>query len=140
MNGVAGLLCEMDENEIDNIRIWPNDARDVMDGLQDASVERIFLLHPDPWPKTRHHKRRFIQHNTVRDLARILKPGGILRVATDDQPLCNWMLWHITHNDDFEWLASQAADWRTPPDDWPITRYGEKELAGIPVYLEFKRK
>ena len=139
MNGVAGLMCEVEEHDIQNILVWPDDARDVMDGLQDGCLGRIFLLHPDPWPKTRHHKRRFIQTKTVQELARLLKTGGELRVATDDQDLCDWMLHHITENPAFEWTAERADDWRNPPDDWPVTRYGEKQLAGIPVYLTFKK-
>lgn len=139
MNGVAGLLCEIDDDNIKNIQIWPDDARDVMDALADETIGRLFLLHPDPWPKTRHHKRRFIQDTTVEQLARILKKGGQFRVATDDQDLCDWMLYHINKSPYFEWTAECAEDWRTPPDDWPVTRYGEKQLAGIPVYLTFAR-
>jgi len=139
MNGVAALLCEIDEDNIRNIKIWTNDARDVMDGLKDATLDRVFLLHPDPWHKTKHHKRRFIQGATVASLARIIRPGGILRIATDDQGLCEWMLWHMTRCKSFEWTAKSAKDWRDPPDDWPVTRYGEKKLAGIPVYMEFVR-
>lgn len=139
MNGVAGLLCEIDDDNIQNILIWPDDARDVMDAMKDASLDRLFLLHPDPWPKTRHHKRRFIQDTIVNQLARILKKGGEFRVATDDQDLCDWMLYHIDKSPHFEWTARCADDWRNPPDDWPVTRYGEKQLAGTPVYLTFIR-
>lgn len=139
MNGVAGLLCEIDDKKIDNILIWPDDARDVMDAMQDEGLGRIFLLHPDPWPKTRHHKRRFIQDATVEQLARLLKKGGELRIATDDQNLCDWMLYHVDKSPHFEWTAKCADDWRIPPSDWPVTRYGEKQLAGTPVYLTFIR-
>jgi tRNA (guanine-N7-)-methyltransferase len=139
MNGVAGLLCEVEERRLDNIRLWADDARDLMDALPVGCLGRCFLLHPDPWPKTRHHKRRFIQDSTVKTLARLLKPGAELRIATDDADLCDWMLYHVEKSPSFEWQAEKAEDWRTPPADWPVTRYGEKQLAGIPVYMTFLR-
>ena len=139
LNGVAGLLCEIEEKNLSNIRIYTDDARDLMDILPDHSLGRIFLLHPDPWHKTRHHKRRFIQSHTVATLARILKPGGELRIATDDAELAEWMLYYVTASSHFEWTAEKAEDWRNPPQDWPVTRYGKKQIAGIPVYMRFKR-
>lgn len=139
INGVAGLLCEVEDRKLDNVRIWADDARDLMDALPDGCLDRCFLLHPDPWPKKRHKKRRFIQDDSVQNLARLLKPGAELRVATDDADLCNWMLYYIEKSPCFHWSAEQAADWRCPPDDWPVTRYGEKQLAGTPVYLSFIR-
>ncbi len=140
MNGLSSLLIDIDEHDLKNIRLWPNDARDLMDGMADDCLDRCFLIHPDPWHKTRHHKRRFIQPETVATLARLLKSRAELQVATDDQPLCDHMLATITASDDFEWLAESAEDWRKMPSDWPVlTKYGQKKLAGIPAYMRFKR-
>jgi len=139
INGVSNLMLEANKQEISNIRVWPNDARLLMDTLCDQSLNRIFLLHPDPWHKTRHYKRRFIQKETLDTFSRLLKPGAELRIATDDQGLCEWMLEKCWNHPHFEWQAQTAEDWRHRPADWPETRYGQKQLAGIPVYLIFKK-
>ena len=140
INGVSALLCDIQDHGLENIRIWPDDARDLMDALPDQCLDRCFLIHPDPWPKTKHHKRRFIQNETVDTLARLLKSGAELRIATDDPDLCNWMLEHIDNHSAFQWLARCQQDWQTQPEDWPVlTKYGQKQLAGTPVYLLFER-
>lgn len=141
INGVSSLLVEIEENNLKNIRVWPNDARDLMDVMPDDCISRAFLIHPDPWHKTRHHKRRFIQPETVTTFARMLKSGAAFEVATDDKNLCDWMLQTITDNDAFDWTAECADDWRKKPADWPVlTKYGQKQLAGIPAYMKFIRK
>jgi len=99
----------------------------------------VFVLFPDPWPKTRHHKRRFVQRDTLDGLARLMKPGAELRLATDDPSYLPWMLEHAGTHPAFEWLAERPADWRARPADWPPTRYEQKKIAGTPTFLRFRR-
>ena len=99
------------------------------------------MLFPDPWPKTRHHKRRFVQRSNLDVLARLMKPGAELRLATDDPSYLPWMVEHACRHPDFEWLAESPADWRGRPADWPGTRYEQKMLAGHnPVFLRLRRR
>ncbi|MEE3626251.1 tRNA (guanine(46)-N(7))-methyltransferase TrmB [Nitrospirillum sp. BR 11752] len=143
INGVANLLQHVEAKDLSgNIRICPDDARPILDALPEASVGRVFVLFADPWPKLRHAERRFIGPANLPRLARVLKDGAELRLATDDQQLCRWMLEHAWRYPDFEWLADKAADWRVPPADWVQTRYEQKALeAGrVPVYLRFRRR
>lgn len=140
INGMSTLLAAIDAEALDNIRVFADDANRLIDALPDRSVERCFLLFPDPWPKARHHRRRFIQPESVAALARILRDGAELRVASDDAPLIDWMLFHIRRNGCFEWQARSSADWRQRPDDWPPTRYEAKRLHGPPVFLRFLRR
>ncbi|MBU6475733.1 MAG: tRNA (guanosine(46)-N7)-methyltransferase TrmB [Alphaproteobacteria bacterium] len=141
MNGVAAICVGMREMKTQNTRLWPDDARVLMDRLAPQSLDRLFLLHPDPWPKTRHHKRRFIQTETLDEIARVLKSGGEFRMATDHADLAAWMMDKTFHHPAFAWEAKSAADWRNPPADWPKTRYGQKGLkqGRPPVYLIFRR-
>jgi tRNA (guanine-N7-)-methyltransferase len=115
------------------------DARDIIDALPDASLGRVFILFPDPWPKTRHHKRRFIQTETLDTFARVLKPGSELRFASDDAPYVEWTLERLMAHPAFEWTARGPSDWLTRPEDWPPTRYEAKALHGKPAYLRFLR-
>ena len=131
INGVARLLSDISENDLGNIRIFRDDARLLLAGIPEASFSRIFILFPDPWPKTRHHKRRLINAQTIPDLARILRNGGELRIATDDPSYKGWILRHMLASHDFEWQARRPSDWRVRPKDWPPTRYEQKaEKAG----------
>ncbi|MGF1605294.1 MAG: tRNA (guanine(46)-N(7))-methyltransferase TrmB [Rhodothalassiaceae bacterium] len=141
LNGVAGLLADIDARGLRNVRIWPDDARDLLDRLPDGSIDRLFLLHPDPWPKTRHASRRFIQPDNLDALARVLKPGAAVRIATDDPVFRQWTLVHMAQRRDFAWSATRPADWRTPPADWIETRYARKAQAEgrAPVYLIYHR-
>lgn len=141
LNGVAGLLTRIEENDISNIRIYGDDARHVLEKLPDASVSRVFLLHPDPWPKRRHAKRRFVNDGNLDEIARVLKPGGELRVGTDDPTYREWTAIIMSERSDFEWLAETSTDWKTRPADWPETRYNAKaNRQGRPaVYFRFKR-
>jgi tRNA (guanine-N7-)-methyltransferase len=100
----------------------------------------VFVLFPDPWPKTRHHKRRFVQRDTLDVLARLMKPGAELRLATDDPSYLPWMLEHACNHRAFEWLAERPADWRARPADWPPTRYEQKKIAGKPTFLRLRRR
>ena len=142
INGVGRLLSEIDRDSIPNIRIHPDDARDLVDALPDASVGRVFVLFADPWRKRRHHRRRFIGPDSIRGLARVMKDGAELRLASDQMPLVRWMLFHITGHGAFEWLAQGPDDWRSRPGDWPQTRYEAKALARgeTCVYLTFRRR
>jgi tRNA (guanine-N7-)-methyltransferase len=139
-NGVASALRHIDERGLGNVRIHDGDARAVLERLPDASLERVFILFPDPWPKTRHHKRRLIQADVVAELARVLRPGGRLRFASDWADYVDWALERLLANPAFRWTAERADDWRRPPADHVTTRYEAKRLGDCaPVFLEFAR-
>ncbi|MGH6997223.1 MAG: tRNA (guanine(46)-N(7))-methyltransferase TrmB, partial [Phenylobacterium sp.] len=105
------------------------------------SLDRVFILFPDPWPKARHHKRRIVQSDMVAELARVLKPGGRLRFATDVAGYADWALERILASPDFEWPAQKADDWRIAPADHITTRYEEKRLGDCePVFFDFIRR
>jgi tRNA (guanine-N7-)-methyltransferase len=124
----------------ENIRIYDNDARDILEALPDACLGRVFILFPDPWPKSRHHKRRFIQTNTLDALARAMKSGAELRFASDDADYAAWTLERVIAHPAFEWTATCAMDWKTRASDWPQTRYETKALHGPPAYFAFRKK
>jgi tRNA (guanine-N7-)-methyltransferase len=139
-NGVASALRHLDAQALTNVRIQDGDARELLARLPDASVARVFILFPDPWPKARHHKRRLIQADTVAELARVLKAGGRLRFASDWADYVDWALARIVANPAFRWTAQAASDWRVPPADHVTTRYEEKRLGDCaPVFLDFER-
>ena len=139
-NGVASALRHIDEAALGNVRVLDGDVRELLGRMPDASLSRIFVLFPDPWPKSRHHKRRIIQPDTVAEFARLLAPGGRLRFASDVADYVDWSLAHITADSGFRWTARGAADWRLPPADHVTTRYEEKRLGDCaPVFLDFIR-
>lgn len=140
INGVAMLLGKIRKANADNIAIHPGDARDLMDVLPAQSISRAFLLYPDPWPKTRHHRRRFVTQEHLEPLAKVLKPGAIFRVATDIPDYVRQTLEEVPKAG-FEWLAEGPADWREPWGDWISTRYEQKALreGRTPHYLTFRR-
>lgn len=142
VNGVAALLARIDEAGLANVRILDDDARPLIECLADASIGRVFVLFSDPWPKARHHPRRFIGEATVAALARVLADGGELWFATDDGGYVRWALDHVTRHPAFAWTARRAADWRCPPAGWVPTRYETKALArgDACVYLRFRRR
>lgn len=139
ISGTAKLLSKLDPAVVPNIQLYEDDARDIIAALPDASVGRVFILFPDPWPKTRHHKRRFIQTETLDQIARILKPGGELRFASDDAGYLAYALERLMAHPAFRWAANGPKDWKTRPADWPPTRYEAKELHGPPTFLRFVR-
>lgn len=140
LDGVAKALSAIQDRGLDNVRLYPDDARHLFAQIPDGGLERVFVLFPDPWPKTRHHKRRLIQTPFLDEIARILAPGGELRVASDHMDYIRWTLAHLTPHPAFEWTAEHPRDWRTPPADWIETRYEQKALAGTTmVYLSFRR-
>jgi tRNA (guanine-N7-)-methyltransferase len=139
VSGVAKLLSRLAEARARNIRLYTEDAADIIAALPDATLGRVFILFPDPWPKTRHHKRRFIQTAMLDELARVLRVGGELRFATDDPGYLVWTLERLVAHPAFRWTAAAPGDWRARPADWPQTRYEAKALHGVPVFLRFAR-
>jgi tRNA (guanine-N7-)-methyltransferase len=141
-NGAAKLLATITRRELGNIRILLDDARLLLAALPDDSIDRVFILFPDPWPKARHHKRRIVSPATLGELARVMRGGAELRLATDDPDYLRWMLAAAAAAPDFEWLARQPADWRERPADWPPTRYEQKAGAAgrAPVFLRYRRQ
>ena len=139
ISGTAKLLSKLEQQPAANIRLYEDDARDIIAALPDASIGRFFLLFPDPWPKTRHHKRRFLQMEMLGELARILKPGAELRFASDDAGYLAYALERLMAHRAFAWTAAGPSDWKTRPANWPPTRYEAKELHGPPAFLRFVR-
>jgi tRNA (guanine-N7-)-methyltransferase len=139
-NGVASALRHLDERALTNVRIEDGDVRALMARLPDASIARIFILFPDPWPKARHHKRRLVQPETLDAFARLLKPGGRLRFASDWADYVDWTAIRFAGHAAFRWTADRADDWRRPPADHVTTRYEEKRLGDCaPVFLDYER-
>ncbi len=141
VNGVVSLLAQAKALGLGNVRVWPHDARDLIARLPDRSIARAFVLFPDPWPKARHRKRRLIAPPFLDAIARVLQPGAVLRLATDDPDYLAWMLERLTAHPDFSWCARRPQDWRVRPSDWPGTRYERKAIAAgrKPAYLQFVR-
>lgn len=138
MNGVSRLLGLMEEEDLKNIKILADDARLLLAALPEQTVERVYILYPDPWPKVRHHKRRIVQPNLLDMLARVLKPGGVVQLATDHEGYANQMLEVFLADTRFMWTAKTCKDWQAPPEGWVVTRYEEKCLEGTPpAYLRF---
>lgn len=141
-NGIAKLLAQIERRGLGNIRIFTDDARLLIAALPRASIGRVFILFPDPWPKRRQQKRRIVSPATLDGLAEIMTDDAELRLATDDPDYLCWMLECITGHPAFEWLARRPADWRERPRDWPLTRYEEKALAAgrRPGFLRVGRR
>jgi tRNA (guanine-N7-)-methyltransferase len=142
VNGMAKILAQIEAHNIGNIRLFAGDAAELLKWLPPQSLERIDLIHPDPWPKRRHWKRRFVQDATVGEMARVLRQSGEFRFVSDIDDYCAWTLWHLLRSPDFRWLAERADDWRLPWDGYTMTRYGRKaEREGrVANYLRFARK
>lgn len=141
INGVATLLGKIRRAGCENIRVHAGDARDLFDVLPERSISRAFLLYPDPWPKKRHHRRRFVTPEHLAPLARVMKPGAILRVATDIPDYVRQTLQEVPKQG-FTWLAERPGDWREPWEDWLSTRYEQKAVreGRVPHYLTFRRE
>jgi tRNA (guanine-N7-)-methyltransferase len=140
--GVAKLLRSVREEQLTNIRVFMDDARLLLGRLPEASLGRVFILFPDPWPKARHHKRRLVQPALIPLLARAIRPGGELRLASDHADYVTWMLEVMQQQDAFAWTANGPEDFLTPPADWVPTRYQEKtEAQGRqPTFLMYRRQ
>ena len=140
VNGVASAVRHVQALGLGNVRVHPGDGRELLAALPDASADRVFLLFPDPWPKTRHHKRRLVNAELIAELARITKPGAEVRFASDWADYVDWTLERFGASPSFRWMAERAEDWRTPPPDHVATRYEQKRLGDCaPVFLRFVR-
>jgi tRNA (guanine-N7-)-methyltransferase len=140
--GIAKMVQAIDAADLHNIRLFTDDALKLLLKLPDASLDEAFLLYPDPWPKTRHHKRRFISPTTLAELARVLKPGANFHFATDIEDYANWTLAHILREPAFRFAPQQPGAWHQPYPGWEPTRYEEKARAEgrlISFYLSFSR-
>jgi tRNA (guanine-N7-)-methyltransferase len=141
VNGMAKILTQIETHNIGNIRLLAGDAAELLAWLPPHSLKRIDLIHPDPWPKRRHWKRRFVQDTTVAAMARALEPEGEFRFVSDIDDYSAWTLAHLLRSPDFAWTAERADDWRQPWADYTMTRYGAKaEREGRrAAYLRFRR-
>ena len=141
VNGMAKLLAVVEAEDLANVRVWDDDVTKLLPRLPDAAFDRVVILYPDPWPKRRQRKRRLVSDDTLAALARILKPGGTLRFASDIDDYIGWVLVRALRSADFRWTAQGPDDWRRPWDGWPGTRYEAKALreGRVPSYLTFER-
>lgn len=141
INGVSNLCKLVADDDVKNLRIWNEIMQPLVAALPDASIDRVYLLNSDPWPKKRHHRRRVIQTDTLKALSRVLKPDGLLIMTTDHATLAEWMLEHALREPTLEWTARNANDWQNPPAGWLTTRYEKKGgVAGRQqVYLTFRK-
>ena len=142
INGVASLLAHIDKDILDNVRIYGDDVRQIIDAIPNDSLDRVFILFPDPWPKKRHNRRRIISMELLDSLARIMKDNAELRFASDHMDYASWTLERATRHQDFQWNALSKDDWQTPPDGWVTTRYEAKgrKKGDIPAYFTFVRR
>lgn len=140
MNGVGMLLAKIREAGTDNVKVHPGDVRNLFDVLPPESLDKAFLLYPDPWPKKRHHRRRAVTPEYLEPLMRVLKPGAEFRVATDIPDYVRQTMIEVPKAG-FEWLAEGPADWREPWGDWMSTRYEQKALREdrVPHYMTFRK-
>ena len=141
VNGMAKILAQIEAHNIANIRLFAGDAADLVAWAPPNSLTRIDLIHPDPWPKRRHWKRRFVQDATVDAMARVIYDGGEFRFVCDIDDYTSWTLAHLTRSKDFTWMAERADDWRKPWARYTMTRYGAKATreGRKATYLIFKR-
>lgn len=141
VNGMAKALSAIDETPLHNIRLFDEDAARLLDWLPPGQISRIDLLYPDPWPKRRHWKRRFVSPANLDRIARLLKPGGEFRFASDIAHYVNWTLVQCRAHRHFEWTAQKAGDWNEPWEGWPGTRYEAKAIreGRRPAYLIFRK-
>ena len=142
LNGMARALADLASADLDNIRLYGGDAGIIIDKLPEASLDRVFVLYPDPWPKRRQRKRRFLTDDMLSRLARTMSPGAELRFATDIDDKCGWTLARLLRSPDFAWTAACAADWQAPWPGWVETRYEQKAKADgrRPCYITALRR
>lgn len=141
VNSMAKMMTALSQQPLANLRVYDDDATALLDWLPDACLSGIDLLYPDPWPKKKHWKRRFVNPANLDRFGRVLQPGGIFRFASDIDTYINWTLLRCAAHPAFEWQASTAADWGQPYAGWPGTRYEDKAIRENrrPAYLTFKR-
>lgn len=142
LNGLAKAVASINDLGLANIRLFGKDAAELLDWLPSACLQRVDLLYPDPWPKKRHWKRRFVSPQNLDRIARVLVSGGDFRVASDIESYVAWTLQHCHRRVDFEWTATRADDWRKPYEHWQGTRYEAKAIAAArtPTYLHFRKR
>jgi tRNA (guanine-N7-)-methyltransferase len=141
VNGMAKILKQIEAHNSGNIKLFAGDATELLAWAPPHSLDRIDLIHPDPWPKRRHWKRRFVQDANLAAMARVLKSGGEFRFVCDIDDYVAWTLAHLQRSPDFVWLAERADDWRLPWDGYTMTRYGRKAAreGRRATYLRFRR-
>ncbi len=142
LNGMVGALGHIRDRGLTNVRLHMGDALEILERLPDASLDRLFLLHPDPWRKARHAKRRMVNHGPLDLIAAKLKPGAEFRLGTDDPTYCRWSMMVMNDRRDFDWQAKHPRNFLERPADWPETRYERKaRRQGHEVwYFRFRRK
>jgi tRNA (guanine-N7-)-methyltransferase len=142
LNGIAKALAHIEAGQVKNVRLYNGDARTVIEILPPGSVDGVYLLYPDPWPKRRHRERRFLSCETLESLERVMRPGAELRFATDIDSNAGWTLAQVLRASNFSWNPLCAADWRVAWAGWNPTRYEAKTLSSgrRPVYFTFLRK
>ncbi len=128
INGVARAVSSVDTDGLKNVRLYQGDGREVMDALPDGSLDRLFVLFPDPWPKSRHNKRRIITPEFLDNAHRILKPDGIFRFGSDIIDYVDWTITRVQAHGGFSWKPARKDNWRVRPNDWPQTRYEAKAI------------
>jgi tRNA (guanine-N7-)-methyltransferase len=141
VNGLAKMLATIEAERLGNVRLWDGDAAVLLPRLRAACLDRVFLLYPDPWPKRRQRKRRLVSDAFLSTLARVVKPGGAFRFATDIDDYAGWTLARVLRSPDWRWTAVRPDGWRRPWPGWPGTRYESKALreGRTPIYLTFER-
>jgi tRNA (guanine-N7-)-methyltransferase len=141
-NGIAKALARIEAKALENVRLYGGDAGEMINALPPATLGRVFLLYPDPWPKRRQRERRFLSDAVLASLARVMCAGAELRFATDIDDNAGWTLARVLRSPEFDWKAETAADWREPWPGWAATRYEAKAVAAgrVPVYLTFVRR
>jgi tRNA (guanine-N7-)-methyltransferase len=142
VNGMARVMAALGGAPMDNLRVYDDDATALLDWLPAASLQRVDLLYPDPWPKRKHWKRRFVSARNLDRIARVLASGGEFRFASDIDTYVNWTLLHCRAHPLLRWVASGPDDWEDPYPGWPGTRYEAKALreGRRPAYLRFARR
>jgi tRNA (guanine-N7-)-methyltransferase len=142
VNGMAKALAQIETHKCENVRLHFGDATDLMDWVPPAGLSRVDLIYPDPWPKRRHWKRRFVQFESLQTIARALHPGGQFRFVTDIPDYAAWTLERIQRTPQLVWTAERAADWQQPWEGFPGTRYEAKAKreGRVPCYLIFQRR
>ena len=142
VNAIAKTLAGIEDRKLANVRLYFGDAAHLIDWLPPAALARLDLLYPDPWPKRRHWKRRFVQDASLKQIVRVLRPGGEFRFATDIPDYAAWTLERVLRSPDLAWTAEKADDWRRPWPGFGGTRYEAKAMreGRTPAYFIFRKR
>jgi tRNA (guanine-N7-)-methyltransferase len=142
VNGMAKLMMEIERRSVDNIRVYGKDATMLLRRIPAAALDEVCLLYPDPWPKRRQRKRRFVSAESLALIAQVLRPGGMFRFASDIDDYVGWTLVRALGSTEFAWRAAAASDWQTPFPGWPGTRYEAKARreGRTPSYISLERR